>query len=136
MLKVRTEAFRWYFHFARARMDIFWRRMQDQTPLTTDPILSRYKFTNVYRVLDRVSQYLVRRVIYERPADFSAEDTLFRILIFKIFNKIETWEFLETALEEPVCLSNFDPAYYAELLHYRRQETPAGCARCVCHRKI
>jgi len=51
-----------------------------------------YRFTNVYRASDRVSQYLIRRVIYE--GDQSEEEVFFRTLLFKIFNRIETWEIL------------------------------------------
>src|SRR5450759_723176 len=53
-------------------------------PWTADPILSRHKFTNVYRAADRVSQYLIRDVIYAGPQD--ADELVFRILLFKVFN--------------------------------------------------
>jgi len=56
--------------------------------------MNEYKFTNAYRASDRVSQYLIRRVIYE--GDQKPEQVLFRILLFKLFNKIETWELLKS----------------------------------------
>src|SRR6185437_11334297 len=46
------------------------------------------------------SQYLIRQVIYRR--EFALRDAVLRILLFKIFNKIETWAFLEEALGEVV----------------------------------
>ena len=64
-------------------------------PWTHDSILAHYKFTNAYRASDRVSQYLIRNVIYEGSQ--SSEDVFFRTLLFKIFNKIETWELLKAA---------------------------------------
>jgi hypothetical protein len=44
------------------------------------------------RASDRVSQFLIRHVIYAEG--YPAEDTVFRTLLFKIFNKIETWQLL------------------------------------------
>lgn len=83
-----------YWRFAVERQEILFRRVRGQRgPWTTDPILSQYKFTNAYRAVDRVSQYLIRRVIYSSPYD--ARDSVFRVLLFKLFNKIETWELLE-----------------------------------------
>ncbi|MET3497829.1 hypothetical protein ABIC90_004898 [Variovorax boronicumulans] len=40
-----------------------------------------------------MSQYLIGDVIYS--GDFDARNTVLRILLFKLFNKIETWELLE-----------------------------------------
>ena len=60
---------------------------------TDDIILREYKFTNAYRASDRVSQYLIKNVIYQ--SGYTEEDTIFRVLFFKTFNNIETWEKLE-----------------------------------------
>ena len=60
------EVFRYYFYFIQERMNMFWRRCDGKRVLTKDPILREYKFTNVYRVCDRVSQYLLHHVIYNK----------------------------------------------------------------------
>lgn len=102
-----TVVFDSYLYFAVERQNIFWRRLQKQdAPWTSDPILSKWKFTNVYRVLDRVSQYLIREVI----SDYKNQDDLFfRILLFKLFNKIETWDLLLSQFGEISFQSyNFD----------------------------
>lgn len=67
-------------------------------PWSGDPILQAYRFTNVYRVTDRVSQYLISEVQYRSDRKQSSEEVVFRTLLFKIFNRIETWEFLEHQL--------------------------------------
>ena len=77
------------------RMNMFWRRCEGKEELTKDPILREYKFTNVYRACDRVSQYLIRRIIYKDIDHYTPEDTVLRILIFKIFNKPSTWEYIQ-----------------------------------------
>lgn len=101
-----TEAFDTYWRFSAMRQKIYFSRINSQpSPWTDDPILQEYKFTNAYRASDRVSQYLIRNVIYSKK--WSLKDTVFRILIFKIFNKIETWELLEHTFGN-VELSTFD----------------------------
>jgi hypothetical protein len=88
-----TKVFDSYWRFAAERQDIFFRRLsQGLRPWTNDSILHQFKFTNAYRASDRVSQYLIRRVLYE--GDQSAEEVFFRTLVFKVFNRIETWELL------------------------------------------
>lgn len=120
MIKVRDEAFRYYFHFMEQRMNIFWVRYNSEKyPWTNDPILLQHKFTNVYRSCDRVSQYLIRNVIYNENANnFSEEDTLLRILIFKVFNRIDTWEFIESNLGG-LSLKTFDVSLLSKLLAQR-----------------
>lgn len=98
--KIRTSpAFDTYWRFAAERQEIFMKRIASEPPpWTRDPILLKNKFTNAYRASDRVSQYLIRKVIYK--GSYSLEDTVFRILLFKLFNKIETWQLLENSFGE------------------------------------
>lgn len=88
-----------YWRFAAERQEVFFRRVSaEPQPWTADPILREYKFTNVYRASDRVSQYLIRHVIYGEGRPTSLDEVFFRIMLFKLFNKIETWVALERAL--------------------------------------
>ncbi|MBX7141126.1 MAG: hypothetical protein K1X63_08620 [Chitinophagales bacterium] len=88
-------AYNTYWKFAAERQNIFFRRFNgENSPWTKDKILSQYKFTNVYRATDRVSQYLIKNVIY--TGSQKPEEVFFRILLFKIFNRISTWEVLES----------------------------------------
>lgn len=92
-----TEVFDTYWKFAAERQAIFFRRLSRQSaPWTNDPILQRFKFTNAYRASDRVSQYLIKHVIYE--GNQSNEEVFFRTLLFRIFNRIETWNLLTTEM--------------------------------------
>ena len=93
----QTEVFDTYWRFAAERQAIFFRKLQRSlSPWTEDPILSRYKFTNAYRASDRVSQFLISSVIY--VGDQSIDEVFFRTILFKTFNRIETWELLERAM--------------------------------------
>lgn len=91
-----TPAYDTYWRFAAERQRVFFARAEGkQPPWTDDEIIAKYKFTNAYRASDRVSQYLIRRVIYRDDLPPTPEETFFRIILFKFFNKIETWELLE-----------------------------------------
>ncbi|QVW35324.1 hypothetical protein KIP69_00285 [Geobacter sulfurreducens] len=94
-----TPVFDTYWRFAAERQAIFFNRISGnaQQP-TTDEILKTYKFTNAYRASDRVSQYLIRHVINE--GEQHPEELFFRIILFKTFNKIETWKLLKSRLGE------------------------------------
>ncbi len=98
------------------------RRAQGEAPpWTTDPVISAHRFTNAYRASDRVSQYLIRHVIYEGSA--VAEEVFFRTLLFKLFNRIETWKELTAKLGLPSWKA-YDFERYAAVLDsmYQRGE--------------
>jgi hypothetical protein len=103
-----------YWRFAEKRQAIYHRRVRDEAgPWSDDPVLQTYKFTNAYRAADRVSQYLIRNVIYSGPHEL--ESSVLRTLLFKIFNKIETWELLEHAFGE-ISVRTFDPSTFSAVL--------------------
>ncbi|WP_027418699.1 nucleotide kinase domain-containing protein [Crocinitomix catalasitica] len=108
-----TIVFDTYWKFAVERQNIFYNKIHKESLLTNDVILQEYKFTNVYRVLDRVSQYLISDVIYRHDND--PRNILFRILLFKIFNKIETWDYLEHELDG-ISYDSFDFDRYDNVL--------------------
>ena len=83
-----------FFAFVSERYRIHSKRLAGlpQAQWTEDPILQQYPFTNVFRVFDRVTQYILLEVI--RKGDQSLQEQCFRLMLFRSFNKIETWEFL------------------------------------------
>jgi len=108
-----------YWKFAAERQNVFFNRMISPVPpWTADPIIQNYKFTNAYRVTDRVSQYLIKNVIYR--GDQSPGELLFRIILFKLFNKIETWKLLEKQFGE-IRFDTYDYGIYDHLLTSARK---------------
>jgi NTP pyrophosphatase (non-canonical NTP hydrolase) len=94
-----TEVYDTYWRFAAERQQIFFKRLEGHVPpWTEDEILRAYKFTNAYRASDRVSQYLIRNVIYRDDLPDERDEVFFRILLFKLFNRVETWGLLEKEL--------------------------------------
>ena len=78
----------WYW--MRERHSIHERRLAGQKPWTEDTIFREYKFTNLFRVFDRNTQYILNEVIPDGPSDLV--ETSFRIILFRTFNRIETWK--------------------------------------------
>ena len=114
---ISTPVFESYWHLAAERQRIFFRRLSGAAaPWTSDPVLRAHRFTNAYRASDRVSQYLINRVIYGEPVDPAS--TVLRVLLFKIFNRIETWEFLESAAGL-LTVESFDARRLSPLLDER-----------------
>lgn len=94
-----TVVFDTYWRFAAERQAVFFRRLSGaESPWSNDSILRQFKFTNAYRASDRVSQYLIREVIC--TGDQSPRELFFRTLLFKVFNRIETWTRLCSELGE------------------------------------
>lgn len=92
-----STAYKTYWQFAYERQQIYMRRLAGQpAPWTSDPVLRLHRFTNAYRASDRVSQYLIKNVIY--TGDQSPAEVFFRAILFRMFNKIETWEFLSSRM--------------------------------------
>jgi len=112
---VRTTAvFDTYWRFAAERQAVFFRRLEGAAPpWTQDPVLTRHKFTNAYRASDRVSQFLIREVAYRGRQE--PDEVVFRIVLFKLFNRIATWELLERELGE-VAWGGFDLDRYDAVL--------------------
>lgn len=109
-----------YWRFAAERQHVYFRRLEGRpAPWTADGILRRHRFTNAFRAADRVSQFLIREVVYD-GRDRSWDDQVFRVLLFKFFNKIETWQALERAVGD-LTLDRYDYSLYAAVLDERRE---------------
>lgn len=111
-----TAVYDTYWRFAAERQRVFFRRLAGEpSPWTDDPVLQAYKFTNAYRAADRVSQYLIRRVIYREDLPMDPSELVFRIILFKLFNRIDTWELLEAEVG-PITYAEYDFRRYDKVL--------------------
>lgn len=109
-----TEVFDTYWRFAAARQQIYEARLSGQSPpWSDDPILAAHRFTNCYRAADRVSQYLITQVCYRGEHEW--DEVFFRVLLFKIFNRVSTWRLLTARLGE-VRWAGYDSAAYGAVL--------------------
>lgn len=106
------------WRLAGERQAIYFRRLASSPgPWTEDPILRRFKFTNAYRASDRTSQFLIRNVIYAGNQD--PAEVFFRTILFRVFNRISTWELLHAQLQD-VQSDTFDVGDYGSILDSAR----------------
>jgi hypothetical protein len=113
-----------YGRFAAERHAIFVRRQRgEEGPWTEDRILRRFKFCNTFRAADRVTQYLIREVIYG-PAgeDLPAEDVVLRVVLFRLFSRESTWDAIEAASGGRLMLATFDEEALGDALEDLKRE--------------
>lgn len=67
-------------------------------PWTDDPILATRKFTNVFRVLDPGTQFLLTDLF---EPDLDPRDTLMRAFLYRHTGRVETWQLLEVTTGYP-----------------------------------
>lgn len=90
---MKLELLNMFWYWMSERHCIYLKRRQGQAwPWTDDPILKEYKFTNVYRQLDRVSQEWTQRK--DRLKKVSAPALLTHLLTFRMFNLPSTYDYL------------------------------------------
>jgi len=107
-----------YWTFAAKRQDVFIKRLSNPLgPWTNDRVIQNNRFTNVFRASDRVSQFLIDLQYQEEDP----KDIFFKTMLFKIFNKIETYNYLLRELDI-ISYESFLFEKYDELLTYRMAE--------------
>lgn len=115
-LPLNEEVFRTFFQYAHDRHDAFLKRKQgaSQEEWTHDPVLRSTKFANVFRVLDRSTQYVLTNVVQQGSQEL--HEVCFRIILFRSFARISTYEVIKSALDGPPTLAGFSPAAYENIL--------------------
>jgi hypothetical protein len=119
----RQDVYDLYWYFAAERQAIFERRVAGEpSPWTRDPILQTYKFCNVYRAADRVSQFLIREVAYGGgPSD--PVNRLFRIVAFRVFSRIKTWQSVGDYIGREPTLQDLGDGTFTRALEHARAAT-------------
>ncbi|KAF8450433.1 hypothetical protein L210DRAFT_289907 [Boletus edulis BED1] len=109
-----TQAFDTFWRWAGERHAIDEKRRAGlPSPWSTDPILASNKFCNAFRVLDRVSQYIVAEVIEKGPQ--RREEVTFRVLLFSTYTSIRTYETLRKNIQ-PFTWQAYKRANYERVL--------------------
>jgi hypothetical protein len=86
----------WYFVNERAAI---WRRRfieKKAPPWTDDPILQRYKFCNVWRELDRGTQFVIQNIVL---SDMSPQQKLLHLIVYRWFNLPSTYDMIRDCLD-------------------------------------
>lgn len=91
-LNVCIENFNEFFKTMYERQEIWHKRFVAKTPQpwSTDKILANNKFTNVYRELDRVSQWGIHNIITKKQRSLAS--LIFKIITFRMLNECHTFD--------------------------------------------
>lgn len=110
-----------YLGFVRARHEVWQRRLlKIDPPWTSDPIVATRKFTNVFRILDRGSQYL-----YQIVRDEDYHTALFRSFLYRYTNRPEPWVAFEEAWGYlPTHQDAADGTLLSTWMEFRKQGMP------------
>lgn len=99
--------------FVIERYAIYLRRRNGQpAPWTKDPILQTYRFCNVYRELDRVTQWISE---HWRTPHEEYQDLWFAMVVARLINHPDT-------LQELSLPGRWNKAQFVRTLHYRRAQ--------------
>lgn len=112
---MRQDIYNLYFAFVRQRHDIWEKRQRgERGPWTANPFLWK-KYTNVFRVLDVGSQYVVK-MVQDAP---TPNDAMARAFLYRYTNRPETWEFLKQEYGRWPLASDLDKDLVGVLQDYR-----------------
>lgn len=82
-----------FLQFVVERHRIWERRLAgDPGPWTDDPVLASHKFTNVFRVLDPGTQYILQDLI---TLDCGPRTALMRLFLYRHTGNVDAWEWLD-----------------------------------------
>lgn len=85
-----------FLEFVESRHEVFLRRQAGEPqPWTANPVVASRKFTNVFRVLDYGSQFVLTDLIEE---GLHPRDQLMRLFLYRHTGRVEVWQYLEMML--------------------------------------
>ena len=94
-----------FWKFVVERQYIWFRRfvLNKPYPWTRDPILQKYRFTNVYRELDKGTIYIIEKL---KPIQKDRRNVLFNVFVYRIYNKHRFFEKVNDG--RPLDIDEFD----------------------------
>lgn len=117
--KYRVKELKTFFFWMNERHNIWVKRKaRENWPWTKDKILQTYKFTNVFRQLDRVTECWTDRWmrLLGQGKNMTNGEILFQLCVFRFFNWPETYDTLYFNMRK------WDVAKAIELLRKRKEE--------------
>lgn len=93
-LEVYEPNLKLFFELMHERQLIWKRRFLDkkEMPWTCNKIFQENKFTNVYRELDRNSQWQIKNILLDE--ELSLKNLIWKLMVFRFFNNPETFTFV------------------------------------------
>lgn len=116
-LDICEENLELFFKTMFDRQNVWNRRfmLKKDQPWTSDEILANNKFTNVYRELDRNSQYQIENIISKET---NRKELIWKIIFFRFFNQPEFFKFIEHITMESEELGSGDFSFRGIIPNY------------------
>jgi hypothetical protein len=95
-LEVDENNLQLFFSTMFERQEIWYRRfiLKKERPWTENEIFQNYKFTNVYRELDRNSQYQIKNIFNNFSLKGKRKELIWQIMFYRFFNNPDFFEFI------------------------------------------
>lgn len=92
-MKINFDNLELFWKFIAERHEIYKKKnlLKLPSPWTQDDILQEFKFTNVFRDLDPGTKFVIDKII---PNCNDLPELIFNIIIYRLYNKISTFEFI------------------------------------------
>lgn len=89
-----------YLGFVEARHEAYLNRQAGlAAPWTNEPIVQAHKFTNVFRILDHGTQFILSDLAEPGLSD---RDLLMRLFLYRHTGRVEAWQYLDMTVGYPV----------------------------------
>lgn len=90
-MKINKSNLQLFYFFISDRHNIYKKKniLELPPPWSDNQILKEFKFTNVFRDLDPGTKYVIESII---PKVQDIQDLIFNAIIYRLYNKIATFE--------------------------------------------
>ena len=107
-MQYHDDEMRMFWTNALERHMIYRRKEQDDSPppWTDDQIYRDYKFTATFRELDRGTKFVTNYIMQHH--NLKPVDVIFNVLIYRLFNKIETFMYHDIQYTDKYDIEKFD----------------------------
>lgn len=112
-----------YFTWEREAVRLARKNGLPREQWTADPVLAKYKFTNIHRRHDRVSQWVIKEIINLHPRH---PDLWFALLVARLINWPPTLERLLYEEVIPCAAEDFDGRAFSEVIERFKAVAPGG----------
>lgn len=124
-LKVHKGNLEQYFTSMAERMRIYQRKevLKKKAPWTKDHSFLNYRFTNVYRELDKESVWLIENIIKNDERYPKKFDKFWAIVFFRVFNRHDVFTYAKDyGIDGVPTYKEFDPEKFREKLNHVQRD--------------
>ena len=121
--KVYMESLQYFYHYIKERYSIHLKKdvIKQPYPWTKDPILQKFRFTNIFREQDTETRWVIENIANSKSLCY--EDKLLNCILFRLYNRHDTATLIGLPIKFST-LQSFDPEQYRAIFDKNRK-TPS-----------